>query len=205
MAPKPKPKYDPVTGKWVVRNWDGTVAGVKNGDQRQFETLAEVEQGDPRPLESLVTRQVSGLTEESPVPSRNHSIDNNVLEAAASDNTTTTQQQQQPPSRPAFARIDAVAAGSPADLAGLEEDDLILEFGPLHAGNHNHLKAIADLVPQMADEQTSIPILLKRCRRRGGHHHHLEETTLTILLLPRPWSGRGLIGCHIIPYNTLDA
>jgi hypothetical protein len=153
-------------------------------------------------LMDIDTRMVDkdGLTEESPVPSRNNSIDNALMEDTALDNTTPQQ-----PSRPAFPR-NAVAMGSPADLAGLEEDDLILEFGPWHAENHNHLKAIADLVPQMADEQTSIPILLKRRRRGGGHHHHhLEETTLTILLLPRPWSGRGLIGCHIIPYNTLDA
>ena len=25
---KPKPKYDPVSGKWVVRNWDGSIAGI---------------------------------------------------------------------------------------------------------------------------------------------------------------------------------
>jgi hypothetical protein len=24
-APKPKPKFDPLTGKWVVRNWDGSM------------------------------------------------------------------------------------------------------------------------------------------------------------------------------------
>jgi hypothetical protein len=62
-------------------------------------------------------------------------------------------------------------------LAGLEEEDLVLEFGPLNAGNDNHLKVIADLVQQMADEQKSIPILLK-LRRRA--RHHLEETTLVV-------------------------
>ena len=30
-APKPKPKFDKASGKWVVCNWDGTVAGVENG------------------------------------------------------------------------------------------------------------------------------------------------------------------------------
>jgi hypothetical protein len=59
----PKPKYDPAPGKWVIRNWDGTVAGVNNGDQGRFATLAKVKQGDPRPFESLVTREVSGLME----------------------------------------------------------------------------------------------------------------------------------------------
>ena len=39
VAPKPKPKYDPKSGKWVVMNWDGSVAGVENGDNRSFENL----------------------------------------------------------------------------------------------------------------------------------------------------------------------
>ena len=168
----PKPKYDPVTGKWVVRNWDGTVAGVKNGDQRRFENLADVETGDPRYFENIVMRELSGLTEESPICSRNNLIDDAIEAAAASDNTTMAQQ-----SRPTFAQIDAVAMGSLADLAGLEEEDLILEFGPLNAGNHNHLKVIANLVQQMADEQKSIPILLKS---RRPVCHHLEERTLVV-------------------------
>jgi hypothetical protein len=199
MAPKPKPKYDPVTGKWVVRNWDGTVAGVEHGDARSFENL-----------ETIGTKELSRLTEASPSSSRtnhnptsnnnnnnnHHAISEQQPAASASATTTATQQQ---PSRPVFARIDAVAMGSPADLAGLKEDDLILEFGPLHAANHSHLKAIAALVPQMADEQTSIPITLKRRSSRDRHNH--ETSTLTILLLPKPWSGRGLIGCHIVPYT----
>jgi hypothetical protein len=37
LAEKPKPRLDPEsTGKWVVMNWDGTVAGVAGGDKRHF-------------------------------------------------------------------------------------------------------------------------------------------------------------------------
>lgn len=161
-----------MTGKWVVQNWDGTVAGVKGGDRRTFENL---------------TREMSGLTEESHLSSRNGSTRN-----VPANEPDTLQQ------KAVFARIDAVAKNSPADLAGLQEEDLIVQFGPLHAGNHNHLKAIAELVPQVADESKSIPISLKRSRRG---HHDLEETILTISLQPKPWSGRGLIGCHIVPYH----
>ena len=108
--------------------------------------------------------------------------------------TNTTQQPQQPQRRP-FARIDLVTAGSPADLAGLEQEDLIVEFGPLHAENHNQFRAIAELVQRMASEQRAIPITLLRRR--------IEEQTLKkYSLLPRPWSGRGLIGCHIVPYTS---
>ena len=34
LAPKPKPKFDPKSGKWVVKSWDGSVAGVENGEMR---------------------------------------------------------------------------------------------------------------------------------------------------------------------------
>jgi hypothetical protein len=34
LKPKPKPKFDKKTGKWVVMSWDGSVAGVENGEQR---------------------------------------------------------------------------------------------------------------------------------------------------------------------------
>jgi hypothetical protein len=66
--------------------------------------------------------------------------------------TQQQQQQQQQPLCPTFAWILATTIGSPINLAGLEEEDLILKFGPLNAGNHSHLKVIANLlVPQMAD------------------------------------------------------
>jgi len=41
LAPKPQPKYDAVTGKWVVMNWDGSVAGVSGGDNLRFDNLSQ--------------------------------------------------------------------------------------------------------------------------------------------------------------------
>ena len=43
LARKPRPKYDNVTGKWVVKNWDGSVAGIEGGDNIMFDDI-----GDPR-------------------------------------------------------------------------------------------------------------------------------------------------------------
>lgn len=43
MAEKPKPKFDPKTGKWVAMNWDGTVAGVTGGETRSFHELEKEE------------------------------------------------------------------------------------------------------------------------------------------------------------------
>mmetsp|Transcript_17315 Transcript_17315/g.28760 ORF Transcript_17315/g.28760 Transcript_17315/m.28760 type:complete len:267 (-) Transcript_17315:44-844(-) len=44
LAQKPKPKFDAKTGKWVVMNWDGSVAGVTGGETRSFHTLEDAEQ-----------------------------------------------------------------------------------------------------------------------------------------------------------------
>jgi hypothetical protein len=176
-AAKPKPKFDPLTGKWVVANWDGSVSGVPGGEQRRFDQLTT----------EVPANWASTLT---PTPSQ------------SATTTTTT-----PPPLTIlddyhipFARVDAVAEGSPAEAAGLQEEDLIVTFGDLHVGNHNHLKAIAELVPTMAVQQKAIPITLKR--QRTHHHHHPNEyETKTIQLTPRPWNGRGMMGCHIAPYH----
>jgi hypothetical protein len=173
-AVKPKPRYDPITGKWVVMNWDGTVAGVPGGDKRNFGNL---------------TNQVSALTEES-IPSRNNSQRNSMGELSSP--TTTT-----PTTDIAFARVNAVAKDSPAEEAGLKEEDLIFKFAQLNHENHDHLKAIALLVPDVAARQESISISVKR-----RVSLNLEEwETMNLSLTPRPWSGRGLIGCHIVPYT----
>ena len=102
---------------------------------------------------------------------------------------------------PAFARVDAVAANSPAQVAGLKEEDLIVAFGPLHADNHDHLKAIAEYVLGVAAEQKSIEICVLR---RSEHSVNKEDRweTLKLNLAPRPWSGRGFLGCHIVPYSA---
>ena len=98
-----------------------------------------------------------------------------------------------------FARVNAVARDSPAQDAGLLEEDLIFKFGNLNAENHNHLKAIAALVPDVAGKQGSISIYVKR---RKPHAAPDYWDTVVLSLKPRPWSGRGLIGCHIVPYTN---
>lgn len=185
--PKPKPKYDPITGKWVVMNWDGTVAGVPGGENRTF---AELE------------HQVSGLTRDG--DDATSSLASSLVNSTRSLNTTDNEPRPPPAAVPRsesgvkqpFARIDAVAAGSPAEGAGLKEEDLIVVFGPIHYENNDHLRAIAELVPDIASEQESLEIVLLR--------HNLDKDkweTLKLNLKPRPWDGRGLLGCHLMPYS----
>jgi predicted metalloprotease with PDZ domain len=59
--PKPKPKFDKKTGKWVVMNWDGSVAGVKNGDQRSFDAL---DKPIPVSAETLLEKKLTIYTQQ---------------------------------------------------------------------------------------------------------------------------------------------
>lgn len=206
-APKPKPAYDPVSGKWVVMNWDGSVAGVKNGDKLKFHEVGKLQRTTETNASSNAaarpTRQVSGLTE-SPYGSFED------LSYQGSDREEQQRQQLDEVELKPFARVDAVAENSPASTAGLKEEDLILKFGAINHTNHNHLKAIAALVPEVAAMNKGIEVTL---RRRKSRHHHgepastpgssniEEEITMTITLTPKPWDGRGLIGCHIVPHH----
>jgi len=173
VASKPKPKFDPVTGKWVTMNWDGTVAGVEGGDHRNFNHL------------------------EAP-PTR----------APVSD-VPTTQEMKQEVGEPLipFAVIDSVAPHSPAFEAGLHEGDLVVEFGTATHLNHDNLRLIAQLVPEAAGNKDAIPIKILRRKtvsyeNDGANRHEAGvREKLTVNVLPGPWGGRGLLGCHIKGYT----
>ncbi|GAA5842626.1 hypothetical protein JCM11251_007745 [Rhodosporidiobolus azoricus] len=89
----------------------------------------------------------------------------------------------------AWARVDAVAPGSPADSAGLKRDDLLLSLSSVTASNHDNLRAVAALVAR--SEGVELEVLVKR-----------EEEKIELKLTPSKWSGRGLLGCHIVPYSA---
>ncbi|GJN92656.1 hypothetical protein Rhopal_005691-T1 [Rhodotorula paludigena] len=87
-----------------------------------------------------------------------------------------------------FARVDAVAPGSPADAAGLKRDDLILTLSSISTSNHDNLRAVAALVAR--SEGVALPMSVQR-----------GADKLELTLTPRSgWGGRGLLGCHIVPY-----
>ncbi|BGP25302.1 26S proteasome non-atpase regulatory subunit 9 [Rhodotorula toruloides] len=87
-----------------------------------------------------------------------------------------------------FAKVDAVAPGSPANAAGLKRNDLLLALEAVVASNHDNLRAVAALVGR----SEGVALSVKVCR---------EGETLTLSLTPRGgWGGRGLLGCHIVPY-----
>ena len=193
---KPKPKYDPITGKWVVMNWDGTIAGVPGGENRNFVDL---------------DRELSGMTGED-----DSTLSNSLPSSRVSSTRSTTTFDHVPrpqytseddaeDTQKPYARVDAVATESPAHKAGLLEEDLIVSFGPLHSENNDHLRAIAALVLEAAEKGESIEIRLMRRKGVAGHVSAAETDSewekVTLLLKPRPWQGRGLLGCHILPYS----
>ena len=203
-APKPKPRYDKATGKWVVMNWDGTTAGIEGGDEIPFDDLDST----PRISTSTTTAETTTLASSA--------ARDTVAAAAAATSSpgTATYITESTASRAAsssmgrrpFAKIDGVALDSPAMAAGLQEGDLITKFGPIHAGNHQHLTAIAAFVPDVASQHGTIQIDVLRNNNNktsiDSNSNGDQQQFLTVSLQPRPWEGRGVIGCHIIPYQN---
>jgi 26S proteasome regulatory subunit N4 len=162
-APKPKPKFDPITGKWVVKNWDGSVSGIPGGGQRSFDTLEAATLHE----EQNALRATAAILSSTPPPMERLSI------------------HETPP----FARINAVAPHSPAATAGLIEGDLVLRFGSVE--HDSHLSTIAEIVPATAEMRGSLTVVVLRAGER-----------LELTLKPQPWEGRGMLGCHIVPYSA---
>ncbi|KAM3849766.1 26S proteasome non-ATPase regulatory subunit 9-like [Diretmus argenteus] len=89
---------------------------------------------------------------------------------------------------PPFARVDAVTQGSPACGAGLRVGDEITEFGSVNTGNFQNLQNIASVVQHSEGKPLRVAVI--RNGQRAG-----------MSLTPQRWSGRGLLGCNIVPIH----
>ncbi|XP_062999866.1 26S proteasome non-ATPase regulatory subunit 9 [Elgaria multicarinata webbii] len=85
-----------------------------------------------------------------------------------------------------FARVNAVSPGSPASFSGLQVDDEIAEFGSVNTRNFQSLQNIATVVQHSEGKPLSVTVI------RRGEKLHLGLT-------PKRWSGKGLLGCNILP------
>jgi len=90
-----------------------------------------------------------------------------------------------------IAKVNLVSEGSPAFHAGLLVDDMIVEFGSISSQNFTSLTDIGNLVNSSAGNMISVKV--KR-----------ESTSHKLALIPGPWNGRGLLGCNIVPYDSVD-
>ncbi|XP_078083643.1 26S proteasome non-ATPase regulatory subunit 9 [Mustelus asterias] len=89
----------------------------------------------------------------------------------------------------AFAKIDTVTPGSPASTSGLQVGDEIIEFGSVNTQNFQNLQNIATVVQRSEGKPLNVTII------RNGQNVHVSLT-------PQRWSGRGLLGCNIVPLQN---
>ncbi|XP_020658393.1 26S proteasome non-ATPase regulatory subunit 9 [Pogona vitticeps] len=114
-----------------------------------------------------------------------HARDKEKRERDEAEARAEAQGQSQPLPLP-FARVNAVTPGSPASLSGLQVGDEIVEFGSVNARNFRSLQDIATVVQHSEEKPLSVTVI------RGGERVHLGLT-------PKRWSGKGLLGCNILP------
>ncbi|XP_030375852.1 26S proteasome non-ATPase regulatory subunit 9 [Scaptodrosophila lebanonensis] len=82
--------------------------------------------------------------------------------------------------------VNLVSPNSPAEEAGIRVGDQILHFGSVNGGNFkNNLTQIGDVVRNMQNQNVQLKV------KRG-------DKLLDLLLVPKTWSGRGLLGCNIV-------
>jgi 26S proteasome non-ATPase regulatory subunit 9 len=95
-----------------------------------------------------------------------------------------------------FLKVSQVDSGSPAHDCGIQVDDEIIQFGPYIAANTDKkLTQIAELVKKSEDKI----ILLNALRPvKLGANEETKEL-VRIRLVPKKWSGHGLLGCKIVP------
>ncbi|KAF8631056.1 hypothetical protein AX15_002662 [Amanita polypyramis BW_CC] len=90
-----------------------------------------------------------------------------------------------------FARVSAVSPGSPASQAGLQPNDLIVKFGHLTSMMMgSSMQPIAKLVNENENRHIIVRVL------------RLEQTLHLSLTPNKGWGGRGLLGCHVVPYPS---
>ncbi|KAK2727066.1 26S proteasome non-ATPase regulatory subunit 9-like [Artemia franciscana] len=85
-----------------------------------------------------------------------------------------------------FARVSSVENMSPAFIDGLVEGDEITNFGSITEKNFKSMKDISEVVFRSVDKEVFLTI-----QRKGRH--------FKVTLRPRRWSGKGLLGCVIVP------
>ncbi|KAG5322865.1 PSMD9 ATPase, partial [Pseudoatta argentina] len=90
-----------------------------------------------------------------------------------------------------FLRVNLVSPGSPAETAGIQVEDMILEFGSVHCRNFKSLIDIRKLVENSRYKTINVKI------KRGLN-------TIVLSLTPRPWVGKGLLGCNVIPVEIVE-
>lgn len=84
-----------------------------------------------------------------------------------------------------FAKITIVSENSPAETSGLHVNDEIVEFGSINSKNFRNITDIATLVQHSENSRVNLKA------KRG-------DKFINLILVPKKWSGKGLLGCNIV-------
>ncbi|CAF1206268.1 unnamed protein product [Adineta ricciae] len=106
------------------------------------------------------------------------------------DVTVTTSSQTARSNKEPFLRVDIVSNESPAQAAGLHVGDYVCRIGTIRKDNFRTMQDVASLVSN--SENRSITLLIERGSAK-------EQQTVT--LIPKKWSGNGLLGCKLTPLS----
>ncbi|KPJ00727.1 26S proteasome non-ATPase regulatory subunit 9 [Papilio xuthus] len=87
-----------------------------------------------------------------------------------------------------FAIVGFVHDGSPADLAGLLQNDKILQFGSINHSNFSDVTQVHQIVSHSVGQR--IEVRVKR-----------DQNVISLSVVPRPWTHPGLLGCQIRRYT----
>jgi 26S proteasome regulatory subunit N4 len=93
-----------------------------------------------------------------------------------------------------MAKLDEVLEKSPASEAGILENDILLRFGSVSSSTESFLSAVAQTVGKNVN--TPINITVQRAVKAGDATKIVQ---LELVLTPKSWGGRGLLGCHLSP------
>lgn len=139
------------------------------------------------PATASVGPQTTATVTFDPIPTQ--------IDQSAAEHGTTPQHQRPPrDTRVPFALVDSVAPQSPSANAGLQVNDRIVAIGAISlrafATPADAMSALPGLLN--SHENVSVDVIVQR---EGGE-------TLTLRLIPKRWSGRGLLGCHVVPLEV---
>lgn len=90
-----------------------------------------------------------------------------------------------------------MSEGSPAATAGLSVGDLVLRFGGVDISHPKGLGGVVDVVREKEGQE--VPVTVLRSGGGEGAEGGARNGVVDLTLVPKTWSGRGLLGVHLLP------
>lgn len=99
-----------------------------------------------------------------------------------------------------FSSVRQVSEGSPASAAGLAVGDLVLRFGRVDISHPKGLGGVVDVVREKEGQEVPVTVLrTTSASGAGGGSAGTGGGVRELTLVPKAWSGRGLLGVHLLP------